>query len=93
MKSPRISLAALMGAQAQVTFNDLAAKIMLIALAQQLAHGGGRDPIPMVSLITTLLILPYVLFGPFCGWLSDRFAKTFVSKEEECAIVLDWTTE
>jgi hypothetical protein len=31
MKSPRVSLAALMGAQAQVTFNDNAAKLMLIA--------------------------------------------------------------
>ena len=34
MNSPRVSLAALLGAQAQFTFNDNAAKLMLIALAQ-----------------------------------------------------------
>src|SRR6478736_1031456 len=78
MKSSRISVAALMGAQAQVTFNDCAAKFMLIALAQQLARGHGDDPKPVVSLIAVLLTLPYVLFGPLCGWLSDRFAKRSV---------------
>jgi acyl-[acyl-carrier-protein]-phospholipid O-acyltransferase / long-chain-fatty-acid--[acyl-carrier-protein] ligase len=75
MKSPRLSLAALMGAQAQVTFNDCAAKFMLIALAQQLARAGGHDAKPVIALIGALLVLPYVAFGPFCGWLSDRFPK------------------
>jgi len=78
MKSPRISLAALLGAQAQVTFNDCAAKFMLIALAQQLARAGGHDAKPVVALIAALLILPYILFGPFCGWLADRFSKRSV---------------
>ncbi|HEX7631506.1 MAG TPA: MFS transporter, partial [Lacunisphaera sp.] len=78
MKSPRASLAALLGAQAQVTFTDCAAKFMLIALAQQLAKGQGMDAKPVVSLIATILIAPYVLFGPVCGWLSDRFAKRTV---------------
>src|SRR6478735_2137040 len=75
MKSSRISVAALMGAQAQVTFNDCAAKFMLIALAQQLARGHGDDPKPVVSLIAVMLTLPYVLFGPICGWVSDHFSK------------------
>ena len=78
MKSPRASLAALLTAQAQVTFNDCAAKFMLIALAQQLARAQGIDAKPVASLIATLLILPYVLFGPACGWLSDRFSKRTV---------------
>src|SRR6478736_4979316 len=78
MKSSRISVAALMGAHAQVTFNDCAAKFMLIALAQQLARVHGYDPKPVVSLIAVLLTLPYVLFGPVCGWLSDRFSKRSV---------------
>jgi len=78
MKLPRVSLAALIGAQAQVTFNDCAAKFMLIALAQQLARQNGVDAKPMVSLIAALLILPYILFGPVCGWLSDRFSKRTV---------------
>jgi acyl-[acyl-carrier-protein]-phospholipid O-acyltransferase/long-chain-fatty-acid--[acyl-carrier-protein] ligase len=66
---------ALMGAQTQVTFNDCAAKFMLIALTQQLAAAEGHDPKPMVSLVAALLILPYIVFGPICGWLSDRFSK------------------
>ena len=64
-----------MGAQAQVTFNDCAAKFMLIALAQQLARASGADAKPVVALIAALLILPYIVFGPVCGWLADRFSK------------------
>ena len=78
MKSPRVSLAALIGAQAQVTFNDCAAKFMLIALAQQLARQGGTDAKPLIALIAALLISPYILFGPLCGWLADRFSKRAV---------------
>ncbi|MBI2496985.1 MAG: MFS transporter [Opitutae bacterium] len=78
MRSPRISLAALLSAQAQVTFNDCAAKFMLIALAQQLAQATGNDPKPVVALIAAMLILPYIAFGPVCGWLSDRCSKRSV---------------
>ncbi len=78
MKSSPLSLPALMVAQAQVTFNDCTAKFMLIALTQQLAHGLGRDPKPLVALISLLLVAPYVLFGPVCGWLSDRYSKRTV---------------
>jgi acyl-[acyl-carrier-protein]-phospholipid O-acyltransferase/long-chain-fatty-acid--[acyl-carrier-protein] ligase len=78
MKSPRVSLAALMAAQAQVTFNDCAAKMMLIALVQQLAKAAGYDPKPAATLITALLVLPFVVFAPVCGWLGDRFAKSRV---------------
>jgi len=75
MKSSRISLAALIGAQAQVTFNDCAAKFMLIAMAQQLARAGGHDAKPVIAFIGALLVLPYIMFGPVCGWLADRFPK------------------
>jgi len=78
MKSPRVSLAALMFAQAQVTFNDCAAKLMLVSLAQQLAASRGWDPKTVTALLTALLVLPYILFGPVCGWLSDRFSKRSV---------------
>ncbi len=73
-----MSLAALLGAQAQVTFNDCAAKFMLIGLAQQLAQAAGHDAKPVVALIAALLILPYIVFGPVCGWLADRFSKRSV---------------
>ena len=78
MKFPRISLAALIGAQAQITFNDCAAKFMLIALAQQLARQAGTDPKSLIALIAALLISPYIFLGPFCGWLADRFSKRTV---------------
>ncbi len=89
MKSPRISLAALMGAQAQVTFNDCAAKFMLMALAQQLARAHGHDPVPVLSLIGALLVLPYILFGPLCGWLADRFPKrTVINRALQLQVVV-----
>ncbi len=64
-----------MGAQAQVTFNDCAAKFMLISLAQELAKAGNWDAKVVVALIAAVLVVPYILFGPICGWLSDRFSK------------------
>lgn len=82
MKLPRASLAALLVAQAQETFNDCAAKFMLMALSQQLARTAGDDPTSMMSVIAMLLVAPYVLFAPVCGWLSDRFSKRSV---------LNWT--
>lgn len=76
--NPRLSLAVLMGAQAQVTFNDCAAKLMLISLAQQLAISAKEDEKVVVFLISGLLVVPYIVFGPICGWLSDRFSKRSV---------------
>ena len=67
-----------MFAQAQVTFNDCAAKLMLISLAQQLARVRGWDPKVVTALLTAVLVLPYILFGPVCGWISDRFSKRSV---------------
>ncbi len=78
MKSTRASLAVLLTAQAQETFNDCAAKMMLGALAQQLARAVGQDPKPILAIIAALLVLPYVAFGPICGWLSDRYPKRTV---------------
>jgi acyl-[acyl-carrier-protein]-phospholipid O-acyltransferase/long-chain-fatty-acid--[acyl-carrier-protein] ligase len=78
MKSSRVSLAALLGAQAIETFNDTAAKMMLISLAQQLAVREGWDEKTMVGFIGALLVLPFILFGPICGWLADRFSKRSV---------------
>jgi acyl-[acyl-carrier-protein]-phospholipid O-acyltransferase/long-chain-fatty-acid--[acyl-carrier-protein] ligase len=78
MKLPRVSLAALLTAQAQETFNDCAAKMMLGALAQQLARAAGHDAKPVLGLIAALLVLPYIAFGPVCGWLSDRYPKRTV---------------
>lgn len=78
MKSSRISLAALMGAQAQVTFNDNAAKLMLIALAQFPGVLPGWDGNLVRSLLGALLVAPFVMFSPLAGWINDRFAKSAV---------------
>ena len=78
MKSPRVSLAALMGAQAQVTFNDNAAKLMLIALAQFPGVLGDTDVDLVRSILAALLVAPFVLFSPLAGWLNDRFSKSRV---------------
>ena len=78
MKSPRVSLTVLMGAQAQVTFNNCAVTLMLILLAQQLARTVNWDAKVAASLIGVLAALPFILFGPLCGWLADRFSKRVV---------------
>jgi len=78
MKSPRVSLAALMGAQAQVTFNDNAAKLMLVALAQFPGVLHGVDINLVRGLLGALLVAPFVAFSPMSGWLNDRFAKSRV---------------
>ena len=78
MKSPRVSLAALMGAQAQVTFNDNAAKLMLVALAQFPGVLGDIDINVVRSLLGALLVAPFVAFSPLAGWMNDRFAKSRV---------------
>ena len=67
-----------MGAQAQVTFNDNAAKFMLIALAQFPGVFGGTDPNVIRGLLSALLVLPFIAFSPPAGWIVDRFAKSKV---------------
>ena len=78
MKSPRVSLAALLGAQAQVTFNDNAARIMLLALAQYPGVLGDTDPNLVRGLLSALLVAPFVAFSSVAGWVVDRFPKSRV---------------
>jgi len=78
MKSSRFSLAALMAAQAQVTFNDNAAKFMLIALAQYPGVLRDTDPNTIRALLSALLVLPFIVFSPLAGWVVDHFPKSRV---------------
>ena len=78
MKSPRVSLVALLVAQAQVTFNDNAAKLMLVALAQFPGVLTGLDVNVVRSILGAMLVAPFVAFSPLAGWLCDRFAKSRV---------------
>jgi acyl-[acyl-carrier-protein]-phospholipid O-acyltransferase/long-chain-fatty-acid--[acyl-carrier-protein] ligase len=57
--------------QTQNAFNDKAAQFLLIPLGGWIAGKGS-----MVELVAGLLIsLPFVLFAPVAGWVSDRHSK------------------
>ncbi|SVB99290.1 uncharacterized protein METZ01_LOCUS252144, partial [marine metagenome] len=60
-------------AQAIGAFNDNATKIMLPALALILWKD---EVMSWVNLgVSLMLIIPFILFGPFAGWMADRFSK------------------
>ncbi len=64
----------LVGMQVQNAFNDNVAKFVLLPFGAWLvAHGAGFRGIE--HLLAALLVLPFILFAPSCGWLADRFAK------------------
>lgn len=69
--SPR-SLAFLLFAQTQVVFNDHAAKLVLISLAQLVNPQASTQ---IASLLSWFVVLPFVLFAPIVGWIADRFSK------------------
>jgi acyl-[acyl-carrier-protein]-phospholipid O-acyltransferase/long-chain-fatty-acid--[acyl-carrier-protein] ligase len=59
--------------QTQNAFNDKAAQFTLIPLGGALGYAlaGAR----VEDLAALLISLPFVLFAPLAGWLSDRFSK------------------
>jgi len=64
--------------QTQNAFNDKAAQFILIPLAAATGFaipiGGGAD-FGVESAAGLMIALPFVLFAPLAGWLSDRFSK------------------
>ena len=54
--------------QTQNAFNDKMAQFILVSL-------GGAVGFAVESVAGLLIALPYVLFAPIAGWLSDRFSK------------------
>lgn len=54
--------------QTQNAFNDKMAQFILIPL-------GGAIGVAVESAAGLLIALPFVLFAPLAGWLSDRFSK------------------
>ena len=54
--------------QSQNAFNDKMAQFILVSL-------GGAVAFSVESMAGLLIALPYVLFAPIAGWLSDRFSK------------------
>lgn len=59
------------------TFNVNATKFILVSLGVWLVKQGGAKG-GVEHLVAVMLVLPYVLFAPTAGWLSDRFAKNRV---------------
>ncbi|MEI6655371.1 MAG: MFS transporter [Verrucomicrobiota bacterium] len=67
--------------QTQNAFNDKVAQFMLVAL-------GGAVGVAVESWAAILISLPYVLFAPLAGWMSDRFSKRDVMLGAAVAQVL-----
>src|ERR1700677_3180415 len=73
----------LIAVQIPVLLNDNAAKLMLIALgaavAPEMFPGHLKDAETAAKVIKTtlaaIMILPFLLFAPSAGWISDRFSK------------------
>ena len=57
--------------QAQNSFNEKGAQFLLIPLGVWLYGTQGDLEYPLGAII----VLPFILFSPFVGWLSDRFCK------------------
>lgn len=71
------SFSSLLLLQTQNAFNDKAAQFLLIplggALMSSLPAAAGLE-----YLLGALIVLPFILFAPLAGWLSDHFSKTMV---------------
>jgi len=71
------SFIALVVVQALNAFNDNFVKILLVAFAGVVAKGTELGT-SMQIYLGAIFALPYVLFAPLAGWLSDRFSKKVV---------------
>ena len=72
-----LSLWTVLAVQTLNAFNDNFVKMLIIAFAGASAPGTKLGDHMQVYL-TAIFSLPYVLFAPFAGWLSDRYSKKTV---------------
>ena len=86
-----LSFASLVVVQTQNAFNDNAVKYMLLPLGTALvalAKQQGHQPNPFLKsyqyLIAALLILPYIVLSPICGWLADRYPRNRIISMAMC---------
>ena len=56
--------------QTQNAFNDKAAQFVLVPLGAAVGFG-----LPVEDAAAVMIALPFILFAPVAGWLSDRFSK------------------
>lgn len=92
-----VSFWSLIVLQTQNAFNDKAAQFILIPLGAWLfkaqADIAGLENMKYIEYILAIVIvLPFILFSPIAGWLSDRFSKTLVIRGASVLqlVVLVW---
>ncbi|MEO6847260.1 MAG: MFS transporter [Chthoniobacterales bacterium] len=73
MKTFNRAFIRLLGSQAQVAFNDNATKLALMGVAQLVLSPSHATTV--ISLLSFLVVIPFVLLAPISGWICDRFAK------------------
>ena len=89
-----LSFWSLLTLQTQNAFNDKAAQFLLIPIGAWLVLSGtsvpGADKIEYI--LASVIVLPFILFSPLAGWLSDRFSKTMVVRAASILqlVVLIW---
>jgi acyl-[acyl-carrier-protein]-phospholipid O-acyltransferase/long-chain-fatty-acid--[acyl-carrier-protein] ligase len=76
--TPSRSLVSLLAAQAQVTFNNSAANMVLFALVQFRGVLPDTHTDTVKGVLSGLLVAPLVVFAPPAGWVNDRFPKSRV---------------
>ncbi len=72
--------------QAQNSFNEKGAQFLLIPLGVWLYGAEGDLEYPLGAII----VLPFILFSPFVGWLSDRFCKARIINSWPCSRYACW---
>ena len=70
----RLSMTLVLLVQSLNAFNDNFVKMLLIAFAGAVAHGTDLGDSMQVYL-GAIFSVPYILFAPLAGWLSDRYSK------------------
>ena len=70
----RVSFITMLAVQALNAFNDNFVKMLIIAFAGAVAKGTDLGDSMQVYL-GAIFSVPYVLFAPLAGWLSDRYSK------------------
>lgn len=73
--------------QAHNAFNDNFVKLALITLTVTVA-AGTTTALYIENILAAMVPLPFILFAPLAGWLSDRFAKSRVIQISLVAKVL-----
>ncbi len=72
-----LSLGSVLVVQAHNAFNDNFVKLALITLTVTVAAGTTTAKY-IENILAAMIPLPFILFAPLAGWLSDRFAKSRV---------------